>query len=420
MKPGYKQTDVGVIPEEWQVKRLGELSEFITSGSRGWAAYYSETGALFIRSQNVRDGTLSFEDTQYVRPPSGAEGNRTKVNRNDLLITITGNSVGNVALVEHEFAETYISQHVGLVRLSKPEVGRYISRFLSPNSLGNRQIAGSQSGQSKPGLNLQNLRDFWIALPPLPEQRAIAEALSDVDALLGALDRLIAKKRDLKQAAMQQLLTGQTRLPGFDGEWVVKILSEVCWFQEGPGVRNTQFTASGIKLLNGTNIFRGVLNLDTTTRFISEKEGRGAYAHFLADEGDLVLASSGITIERLHEKVAFVSEQDLPFCMNTSTIRFKPFAGVLAPTFLFQFLTSDSFKRMIGGVATGSAQLNFGPSHVAKVELSVPPLPEQTAIAAVLSDMDAELAALEQRREKTRALKQAMMQELLTGRTRLL
>jgi len=100
-----------------------------------------------------------------------------------------------------------------LVRLSEPAMGAYTCRFLSPNSPGNKQIAGSQSGQSKPGLNLQNLRDFLVALPPTSaEQRAIATALSDVDALLAALNRLIAKQRDLKQAAMQQLLTGRTRL----------------------------------------------------------------------------------------------------------------------------------------------------------------------------------------------------------------
>jgi len=217
---------------------------------------------------------------------------------------------------------------------------------------------------------------------------------------------------------MQQLLTGKKRLPGFSGEWEVRLLAEVCWFQEGPGVRNTQFTSSGIKLLNGTNIFRGVLNLDTTSRFISEKEAYGPYAHFMADTGDIVIASSGITIEKFHEKVAFVKDADLPFCMNTSTIRFKPFTSLL-PSFFFQFLTTDNFKRMIGGQATGSAQLNFGPSHIAKVILSLPPLPEQEAIAAVLADMDAELAALEQRRNKTRDLKQAMMQELLTGKTHL-
>ena len=116
VKPGYKQTEVGVIPEEWEVKRLGELASFVTSGSRGWAQFYSESGALFIRSQNVRDGRLSFDDTQYVTPPIGTEGNRTKVELNDLSITITGNSVGNVALVAQAFDEAYISQHVGLVR----------------------------------------------------------------------------------------------------------------------------------------------------------------------------------------------------------------------------------------------------------------------------------------------------------------
>jgi type I restriction enzyme S subunit len=267
------------------------------------------------------------------------------------------------------------------------------------------------------------MRDIGAIPIPAPrsigEQSAIAEALSDVDALIGALDRLIAKKRDLKQAAMQQLLTGQKRLPGFSGEWEEKSLTQLCWFQEGPGVRNTQFTRSGIKLLNGTNIFRGEINLQTTERFISEKVAFGPYAHFLTEAGDIVIASSGVTIEKFHEKVAFVKNSHLPLCMNTSTIRFKPFADLLDRSFLFQVLMSDVFKKQIGSQATGSAQLNFGPSHVAKVQMLMPKLSEQTAIAEVLSDMDAEIAALERRRDKTRALKQGMMRELLTGKTRL-
>ena len=211
----------------------------------------------------------------------------------------------------------------------------------------------------------------------------------------------------------------QTDAGAIPAEWNMERMEDVCWFQEGPGVRNTQFTASGVKLLNGTNIFRGVLNLETTSRFISTREAYGPYAHFLADEGDIVLASSGITIERMHEKVAFVRAQDLPFCMNTSTIRFRPSPGVLDPAFLFQFLSSDGFKRLIGEVATGSAQLNFGPSHVAKVELPVPPLPEQRAIAEALSDADTLLGALDRLIAKKRDLKHAAMQQLLTGQTRL-
>ena len=225
LRAGYKRTEVGVIPEDWSIVELGNLSEFITSGSRGWARYYTDRGALFIRSQNVRDGRLDLADSQFVTPPPGSEGSRTRVKHSDLLITITGNSVGNVALVAQDLGETYISQHVGLVRLQNPTRGQYVCRYLSSGSPGNSQISASQSGQSKPGLTLLDLQDFLVALPPSPEQ--LAAALGDVDALLGGLDSLIAKKRDLKQAAMQQILTGQTRLPGFSGEWEVNRLGDV-------------------------------------------------------------------------------------------------------------------------------------------------------------------------------------------------
>jgi type I restriction enzyme S subunit len=235
MNSGYKQTELGVIPMEWGVVRLGDLSEFVTSGSRGWAKFYSDSGALFVRSQNVRDGRLDFTDCQFVNPPQGAEGNRTRLRVHDLLITITGNNVGNVALIEQDLGDAYVSQHVGLVRLSEPSGGQYVCRFLSPGSPGNAQIFGSQSGQSKPGLGLRDLHDFRVALPPTnTEQRAIVEALNDVDALLGALDRLIAKKRDLKQAAMQQLLTGRTRLSGCHGQWEAKRVVEIAEVKTGP------------------------------------------------------------------------------------------------------------------------------------------------------------------------------------------
>ena len=306
-----------------------------------------------------------------------------------------------------------------IIRTGPSLDARFIQRVLSSPPV-IAAIENASVGSTMINLNQGTLGTLHVPLPPTKaEQEAIAEALSDADALIESLEQLLAKKRQIKQGAMQELLTGKKRLPGFSGEWAVKPFGEVCWFQEGPGVRNSQFTASGIKLLNGTNIFRGVLNLDSTSRFISEKEAYGAYAHFLADAGDIVIASSGITIERFHEKVAFVREFDLPFCMNTSTIRFKPFTGVLSSVFLYEFLTSDAFKRMIGGQATGSAQLNFGPSHVAKVTISLPSLPEQTTIAAILSDMDAEIAALEAKLTKARQLKQGVMQELLTGRIRL-
>ncbi len=210
----------------WATVRLGQLATLVTSGSRGWAAHYSDSGALFVRSQNVKHARLDFADRQCVTPPPGSEGSRTRLALNDLLITITGNSVGNVAWVNRDLGEAYISQHVGLVRLADPAMAEYVCRFLSPGAPGNAQILASQSGQSKPGLNLKNLEDFAVNLPPPSEVRAITAAFGDMDALLAALNKLIAKKRDLKQAAMQQLLTCQTRLPGFTGDWRTLQLGE--------------------------------------------------------------------------------------------------------------------------------------------------------------------------------------------------
>ncbi len=404
VRPGYKQTEVGVVPQDWSVTQLGQLADFVTSGSRGWAQFYSESGALFIRSQNVRDGRLCFDDVQHVSPPAGAEGNRTKVERHDLLITITGNSVGNVASVEESFGEAYISQHVGLVRLREPATGAYINRYLSPYSPGNSQIAGSQSGQSKPGLNLQNLRDFKIALPPtFREIYAISEALSDVDALLGGLERLIAKKRDLKQAAMQQLLTGQTRLPGFSGAWEVKRLGEICEIAMGrtPPRLNQAYWGRGYKWLS-------IADLQTKVVSESKEEITELAASMMAiiPKGTLLM-SFKLSLGRL----CFAG---CDLFTNEAICSFNKLQA--NAEFLYYVLGRTDFslygKQAVKGYTLNKESLKL-------IEVPFPPLPEQTAIAAVLSDMDAELSALVARRDKTRDLKQAMMQELLTGRTRL-
>jgi type I restriction enzyme S subunit len=422
MRLGYKQTEVGIIPESWKVERLGELTRFVTSGSRGWAKFYSASGALFIRSQNVRDGRLDFEDIQHVSPPSGAEGNRTKVALNDLLITITGNSVGNVALVDESFEEAYISQHVGLVRLKDPTLGAYACRYLSPYSPGNHQIAGSQSGQSKPGLNLQNLRDFQIALPATPEElHAIADALSDVDALLGALDRLIAKKRDLKQAAMQQLLTGKTRLPGFCGEWEVKRLGEIgkCLrgvTYHGDSDLSTHDTLRTKRLLRSNNV-QGAVVVTDEVQFVNAE--RVADQQLLKPLDILICMANGS--KALVGKAGLFGVSDgYEYTFGAFMGCFRTNAAEAFSRFVFYLFQTGRYRDYINNLLAGSSISNLSPSSIESLEFSVPTCPEQFAIAEVLGEMDAEIARLEQRRDKTRALKQAMMQELLTGRTRLM
>jgi type I restriction enzyme S subunit len=175
-------------------------------------------------------------------------------------------------------------------------------------------------------------------------------------------------------------------------KWIDRDLSEVYWFQEGPGVRNWQFTSSGIKLLNVANITKlGTIDLNKTERCLSEEEVEKKYKHFLVDIGDLVIASSGISFDTdglLRTRGAFVQKEHLPLCMNTSTIRFKAKEGVSDLNFLKFWLDSYEFREQITRLVTGSAQQNFGPSHLKSIQIKLPPLREQKRIAAIAQKAD--------------------------------
>lgn len=423
VKLGSKQAEGGVIPENWEIARLEELcvSNGLVRGPFGGTltkAIFVNSGYKVYEQRNAiyRDATLG---RYYIDDEKFNELKRFELQEGDFIVSCSG-TIGKIFQLPKDIEPGVINQALLKIKTDEDKIlDKFFFYYFDWEKFQARIIDNTQGGAMPNLVGMNVFRSIPIPLPPLPEQRAIATALSDVDALLTALDALIAKNRLITQGAMQELLTGKMRLPGFSGEWEEQSVPEICWFQEGPGVRTTQFTSSGVKLLNGTNIFRGNIDLDSTNRFISIHEAYGPYSHFLADAGDIVIASSGITVERFDEKVAFVKEEHLPLCMNTSTIRFKANKEKLDTLFLYYLLMSGSFKKQIGSQATGSAQLNFGPAHIKKVSFGMPGLDEQTAIAEITSDMDAEIQALEQRREKTRLLKQGMMQELLTGGIRL-
>jgi type I restriction enzyme, S subunit len=387
LKPGYKLTEVGVIPEDWDSENLGN----------------------FISLQRGHD--LTWRDRQNGEVPvigsAGHNGfhNMAIASGPGVILGRSGASFGQAHYCKQDFWPHNTALYVTDFKDNDP---LFVFYFLTAFDFSRHNSGGAQQS-----LNRNFIAPLPVGVPPLSEQRSIATALSDMDELLGGLDRLIAKKLDLKQSAMQQLFRSK------EG-WIEYLLSEICWFQEGPGVRNHQFTDSGVKLFNGTNIEKGKIDLNKTNRYISEHEAFGWYSHFLADTGDIVIACSGISIDKFDEKVAVIELQHLPLCMNTSTMRFKIKQGIIDRYYLLHFLKSSLFRGQIGGTATGSAQLNFGPSHVGVVKIQLPELEEQIVIASILSDMDTEIATLEQRRNKTRDLKQSMMQELLTGRIRLL
>ena len=394
VKPGYKQTEVGVIPKEWEVSQVGQATTKVGSGitPTGGNRVYKSEGRPFLRSQNIGWGTLLLDDVAFIDDAIHFTFADTEINNGDVFLNITGASIGRSSVADSRVEGGNVNQHVCIVR---PDYERLTSQFLNClllSSLGQSQIDSFQAGGNRQGLNFAQVRSIRLPVPPIPEQLAIGMALSDVDGLLGGLDRLIAKKRDLKQAAMQQLLTGQTRLPGFHGEWEVKPLGEL--------------------------IFR----LKKTTRPSSSGRAEGAYPFFtnttkpvdkFLDEADFdteaIIANTG--------GEAYFNYYNGNFAAMADCFVFK---ASLVTLFLYYFLKLVERAVNDNGF-TGSGIKHLDKKFFYQMEVRCPAeLPEQTAIATVLSEMDRELAVLEQRREKTRALKQAMMQELLTGKIRLL
>lgn len=164
-----------------------------------------------------------------------------------------------------------------------------------------------------------------------------------------------------------------------------KNLQDLLFFQEGPGVRKNQFRNNGVKLLNVGNINDKKLNLDTTSIFISEEEAYGKYSHFLLEDGDLLICCSGIVVDNFHNKIVFAEEKHLPLCLNTSTMRFRTLNDdILNIKYFYYFLMTKLFKEQLQKLITGSAQLNFGPSHIKKIFIPIVELNKQKQIAKTL------------------------------------
>lgn len=414
LRPGYKRTEVGVIPEDWDVRYLGELFD-ITSSKRVFQSEWTTAGVPFYRARELavlgESGTVVNElyitrekyeafKAAYGVPATG-----------DMLVTGVG-TLGKVYVVTEGDVFYFKDGNIIWFKISGSIDSDFLQQlYLTP--LITKQISDGSSGTTVGTYTITGAKKTVVPFPPMPEQQAIAAALRDVDALLDGLTHFIDKKRDLKQASMQQLLAGQTRLPGFDGEWEMKRLGDVGRFLKGNGVRKDQARTGSFPCVRYGEIYTD--HMDCIRHFTSWIAPDVAAEATRLRKGDLLFAGSGETKAEIGKCVAFVD--DVEAYAGGDIVILRP-NGVDA-AFMGYYLNTASISAQKASKGQGDAVVHISASALASLEIVVPPLAEQTAIATVLSDMDAELAALEARRDKTRLLKQAMMQELLTGRTRL-
>lgn len=405
--PGYKQTEVGVIPEDWGVDTLESLARIQRGASPRpidspiWYDGSSGIGWVRISDVTASDGKQLKATRDYLSS-RGVASSRF-LPSGSLIMSICA-TVGIPVITKIDSCI-----HDGFVGFSDlADVDReflyYKLKELEPLFRAKGQT-GSQSN-----LNSDIVRFCRVALPPIPEQRAIAAALSNVDALIAALDKLIAKKRAVKTAAMQQLLTGKQRLPGFSGEWKMRRLGEFCMIVSGgtPSTSVPAFWTGEIPWCTPTDITEDASKyLYKTHRTISE-DGLKHSSAVLLPRGALLLCTRATVGE--------IKIAAMPVSTNQG---FKSLLCGRDVSNEFVFYKLVMLKGRLRELGVGSTFLEVSRKDVAALQISLPDLEEQTAIAAVLSDMDAEIEALETRQKKTRKVKQGMMQELLTGRVRL-
>ncbi len=417
LKPGYKQTEVGIIPNEWDVVSIGSLIFDYRGGASLRPSDFTSIGVKVLPKGGVgRTGWLNVEESEqkYCSPEYAAANFRNQVDKDYTIIVLrdlvpSGPSIGLIVQIRDQ--ETYVlAQGVYGFKVNEKAVPGYLVHL--SNTSWYRKLANSiMVGSTQVHITNTAYKKALIPLPPFSEQEAIAEALSDMDAFIEALEQLLAKKRQVKQGAMQELLTGKRRFPGFSDDWKVRKLGELCTaIMDG-----THFTP---KYVNDGIPFYSVENVTAddfkNTKFISLQEHNLLIKRCKPEKGDILMTRIGSLGDTK------LIDWDVNASIYVSLALLKVNKQAINEKYLYAYTKSRKFVRDVELRSLVNAipqKINMG--DISGVPILVPSLKEQTAIAEILSDMDAEIAVLEGKLSKARQVKQGMMSELLTGRIRL-
>src|SRR5690554_448916 len=381
-----------MVPEGWKPTKLGDISSLVTSGSRDWAKFYSDSGSMFIRMTNLRrDGIhLKMNDLKFVNIESdSADGKRTSLQAGDILISITA-ELGKIGWVPPGLGEAYINQHTALVRVKPTKSESKFVAYLLSSKPYHRRINALNDAGAKAGLNLATIRSLPIALPTFPEQKKIAQILSTWDQAITATERLLENSQQRKKGLMQQLLTGKKRLPGFEGEWKKIELGAALDYQQPTPflVKSTEYS---------DDFPTPVLTAGKSFLLGYTDETFGIY-----DEGLPVIIFDDFTTAS-----QFV---DFPFKAKSSAMKILTAKPGYSIRFIFEAMKMIRF-------AVGGHQRHWI-SIFANLVIPCPSSEEQQAISEVFATADREIASLQARLGSLKSEKKALMQQLLTGKRR--
>lgn len=405
---GYKKVRKYLIPNEWDLIKLGDMSTKVGSGKtpRGGEAVYQNSGIPFIRSQNVLNNRLELNGISYISDSIHNEMKSTKVIPNDVLLNITGASIGRCCIVPDSFKEGNLNQHVCIIRTKDTLDRNYlVNILLSP--IGQNQIMNNQAGGNREGLNFEQIRKFDIPLPPLKEQQKIASILSTWDKAIELKEKLIEQKKEQKKGLMQKLLTGEVRLPGYDEEWIkIKIGKLIGEISEKSTVNNQYEVLSVTK--NGI--------VSQNEHFKKQVASENNVGYKVIRKNNLVFSTMNLWMGSLDVltdyEIGIVSPAYKVFEFKLENI---------IPSFAKFYMLSEHMIWLYNVNSEQGASIvrrNLDLKALLNTIVKVPPIQEQQAISKVLIAINNEIILLENELELLKQQKQGLMQLLLTGKVR--
>lgn len=414
---GFKVSEVGVIPEDWDVKKLESVSTLSsgTTPSRQLQDRYFSKGTInWVKTTDLNNSNIT-QTEEKVTELALYETCLKEYDVDTVLVAMYGgfNQIGRTGLLK-------IPATVNQALIAIQSKSNLLNPVFLINYLNFRVSYWKNvaiSSRKDPNITSRDVKNFPIPLPPLAEQKAIAQSLSDVDNLITAIDKLITKKRNIKQGTMQELLTGKKPLPGFSGEWEVKKFDDItklitCGLAATPKYVREEI---GKPFLSAQNVRNGKVIYDNY-KYISHELFNQITKYSKPQKGDLLYTRVGAGIGE-----AGIIEDDFEFGIYVSLTLIRTNEKELHNYFLLHLLNSYTYKSLAkNGQFAGGGVQNLNVQIVKEFLIPLPPIPEQKAIAKILTEMDEEIEALEKKREKYKNIKQGMMQELLTGKTRII
>jgi type I restriction enzyme S subunit len=397
------------FPLEWPITTVGAQFHIIL-GKMLDVEKNVGTRKPYLGNRSVQWGHIDVSDLDMIKLTDG-DIRKYRLQRGDLLVC-EGGDIGRAAIWQDQLEECYFQKALHRLR-PRGDYSSVLMRYLLEYYAKTGFLVNFATQTSIAHLPKDKFVTVPLPLPPFHEQQAIAAALSDADGVVAGLERVIAKKRLIKQGAMQDLLTARRRLPGFSGEWEVKRLGELGQFFKGSGVRKDKAKSGVLPCVRYGELY--TVHHDVVRHFTSHISEEVAQTACKVRRGDILFAGSGETKEEIGKCAAV--DHDGPVYAGGDIVGFRPVNA--DGIFLSYLLNAPAAQKQKASRGQGDAVVHISASALSEIQISLPSGDEQRAISGVLEDMDADIQALESRLTKARAVKEGMMQNLLTGRVRL-